>query len=57
MPRGDTIWMRLDAARDSELWRLAAVVEVGDAPLKSRAVLIEEISSRLRAAAGHSIRN
>lgn len=57
MPRGDVLWQRLESARPAELYKLAEIVGVPDARQKSQAVLVEELSRKLRSAAGHSICN
>ena len=57
MPRGDTLWQRLEVATEPELHRLGNIVDVADTAAKRRDVLVEEVSARLRSAAGHSIRN
>jgi hypothetical protein len=55
--RGDKLWQRLEVATELELRRLADIVGLADASAKRRDVLVEQLSSGLRAAAGHSIRN
>lgn len=57
MPRGDTLWQRLQIATEPELRKLGEIVGLTETTMKCREVLIEEISADLRAAAGHSIRN
>ena len=57
MPRHDVLWQRLESARPSELRKLADIVGLDDADRKHDAVLVEELSRELRAAAGHSLLN
>jgi hypothetical protein len=57
MPRGDTLWQRLEAATEPELRKLGDIVGLADTAVKPRDVLVEETSAGLRSAAGHSILN
>jgi uncharacterized protein YaaW (UPF0174 family) len=57
MPRGDTLWDRLEAARLVELQKLAEIVSLREAKEKTREVLVEELSKEIRSAAGHFVFN
>jgi hypothetical protein len=57
MPRGDTLWQRLQAAHRNELHKLGEIMGLADVNDKETAVLVEELSTTIRSAAGHSLLN